>query len=217
MADIDLIPADYRVWLTQRDLLRRFGIIVVFLCVLLACTGAALKNMADSARARAADLRTANAITQQQHQQLETLRAQEAEYARQLALLRGLRAGAAVEDIFEVIDNSLAAGQLWFDDWSFRRAGVIVAGEQRGIETGYFVIVSEDGSNAASDFEVETHMSIRGQAKDHQALSSFVRALFGQQLIKDVSVQRTSQTEFASGHVVDFEITVVLNSAPRES
>ena len=60
-------------------------------------------------------------------------------------------------------------------------------------------------------------MSIRGQAQDHQALSGFVRALFEQDLIKDVSVQRTSRTELGTRRVVDFDITVVLNSSSTES
>jgi len=95
---------------------------------------------------------------------------------------------------------------------------VNVDGEQRGVETGYFIIVSEDADPFANpDLEVETHMTIHGQAKDHQALSKFVRALFEQQDIKDVNVQRTSQTNYANGRAVDFDMTVVLNSAFKES
>ena len=126
--------------------------------------------------------------------------------------------GAAVDDIFSLVDRSIVAGDLWFTDWSFRRAGIIVDGEQRGVETGYFVIVSEQNSmRTNNDLSVETHMTIRGQAKDHQALSKFVRALFEQREIKDVNVRKTSQTDYGSGRVVDFNMTVVLNSVSRDS
>ena len=59
-------------------------------------------------------------------------------------------------------------------------------------------------------------MSIHGQARDHQALSNFVRALFEQGQISDVSVQKTTRVEYGGGTVVDFNLTVVLASEPRE-
>ncbi|MDJ0709614.1 MAG: PilN domain-containing protein [Woeseiaceae bacterium] len=218
MASIDLIPNDYRVWLSQRRTLRAAGIVLGATAALIFGGATAVGNAARASQQEAADLRVRNAITQQQQQDLQAMKAQQAEYERQWSLLRGLRAGAAVEDIFRIVDESLDGDKLWFVDWSFRRAGVIVDGEQRGVETGYFIIVSqEDGAPAEHDYAVETHMSIHGQAHDHQALSAFVRALFEQELIKDVSVQRTTRSDLGARRVVDFDITVVLNSSPRGS
>ncbi len=217
MADIDLIPNDYRNWLGQQSLIRKYVAAFFVVNIAIAVAAAGFSQMTESARQRAVQLKSENAITQQQQIQLQQLRDQQTEYERQWSLLRGLRAGAAIDDIFTLIDRSLVAGDLWFLDWSFRRAGVIVDGEQRGVETGYFIIVSEETDPFADpDLEVETHMTIHGQAKDHQALSKFVRALFEQQDIKDVNVQKTSQTDYANGRAVDFDMTVVLNSAYKE-
>ena len=215
MAEIDLIPSDYRRWLDQRRLLRDFAIFVAVIAALIVAASEWSRIQTVDARDRAAQLRTNNAISQQQQQQLEQLRNQQAEFRRQLSLLRGLRAGAAIEDIFAIIDQSIVEGDLWFVDWSFRRAGVIVNGEQRGVETGYFIIADPD-AEGGGNFEVETHMSIHGQARDHQALSNFVRALFEQRHISDVSVQKTSRVDYGGGSVVDFNLTVVLASEPRE-
>jgi len=218
MADIDLIPVDYRNWLLQQAVVRKYVIAFVLLNALILAVGMVLGHTAQQAQAKVVQLRSDNAITQQQQAQLQQLKDQQAELERRWSLLRGLRAGAAVDDIFSLIDRSIVGGDLWFLDWSFRRAGVIVDGQQRGVETGYFVIVSEQEEPLAdSDLVVETHMNIHGQAKDHQALSKFVRALFEQPDIKDVNVQKTSQTDFANGRVVDFNLTVVLNSAIRKT
>lgn len=218
MADLDLIPNDYRNWLIQQAVVRKYVIGLALLCLLIVAGATLLGKTAQQAQARIVQLKTENAITQQQQAQLQQLKEQQAEYERQWSLLRGLRAGAAVDDIFSLIDRSLIAGDLWFLDWSFRRAGVIVDGEQRGVETGYFIIVAEDSDPFANpDLEVETHMTIHGQARDHQALSKFVRALFEQQDIKDVNVQKTSQVNYANGHAVDFDMTIVLNSALKDS
>jgi cell division protein FtsB len=217
MTDIDLIPVDYRDWLGRQAIARKYITSLVMLSVVILAGSLFLGNAAKSEQARASQLKSDNAITQQQQLQLQQLKDQRAEFERQWSLLRGLRAGAAVDDIFSLIDDSLVAGELWFLEWSFRRSGVIVDGERRGVETGYFIIVADENDPLAnSNLEIETHMTIRGQANDHQALSKFVRALFEQQAIKDVSVQRTSQTDYANGRVIDFDLTVVLNSASRE-
>ena len=218
MAEIDLIPNDYRNWLGQQSLVRKYVVGFAILNILLLVASVGFGQMAEQSRQQALQLKSENAITQQQQMQLQQLKDQQNEYERQWSLLRGLRAGAAIDDIFTLIDRSLIAGDLWFLEWSFRRAGVIVDGEQRGIETGYFIIVAEETDPFADpDLEVETHMTIHGQARDHQALSKFVRALFEQEDIRDVNVQKTSQTDYADGRAVDFDMTVVLNSAYKES
>ena len=218
MAEIDLIPVDYRDWLARKATLVKYAVALMLINAVIVGVGLVIGNLTERQQSRALALKTENAITQQQQAQLQQLRDQQIEYERRWSLLRGLRAGAAIDDIFSLIDRSIINGELWFIDWSFRRAGVIVNGEQRGVETGYFIIVDEKSDPFASkDLSVETHMTIQGQAKDHQALSKFVRALFEQPDIKDVNVQRTSQTDYAGGRVVDFNMTVVLNSASRDS
>jgi len=218
MAELDLIPQDYRSWLRQRAMLRQYVIVFAVLNVLVLASSGVLAQLSKKATGMVRDLQSQSAITEQQQDQLEQLRIQQAEYERRWSLLRGLRAGAAVEDIFKIIDEALSSKDLWFVDWDFRRAGVVVDGETRDVETGYFLIVLEDGSyNDNTEWQVETHMTVSGQARDHQALSTFVRALFEQQSIKDVSVQKTSLTDYANGRVVEFELTIILNSAVEVS
>lgn len=199
-------------------MLRRYAAAFLAASIALLFTGGMFDQLADRTRGEASRLKAESDITQQKQAEIERLDAEQREYEGQLSLLYGLRAGAAIEDIFSIVDRSFAAGELWFLDWSFQRAGIIVDGEKRGIETGYFIIVSEDGEPASGqDLEVETRMTIRGQAQNHQSLSKFVRALFEQRDIRDVSVQKTSQADYASRRVVDFAITIVLNSALGES
>lgn len=199
-------------------MLRRYAAAFIAANIALLLTGGMFDQLADRTLGEASRLKAESDITQQKQAEIERLDAEQREYEGQLSLLYGLRAGAAIEDIFSIVDRSFAAGELWFLDWSFQRAGIIVDGEKRGIETGYFIIVSEDGEPASGqDLEVETRMTIRGQAQNHQSLSKFVRALFEQRDIRDVSVQKTSQADYASRRVVDFAITIVLNSALGES
>lgn len=214
MAELDLIPQDYRNWLKQRAMFHQYIIIFALLNVIVLASSGVLAQLSKNAMGTVQNLQSQSAITEQQQVQLEQLREQQVEYERRWSLLRGLRAGAAVEDIFTIIDQALVNNDLWFVDWSFRRAGVVVDGETRDVETGYFLIVLEDGQyDDNTEWEVETHMTVNGQARDHQALSTFVRALFEQDSIKDVSVRKTALVDYANGRVVSFELTIILNSA----
>lgn len=213
MAELDLIPQDYRDRLQQHAELRRFAVLFAILNVIILASSGAFGHLSKQASVRIQELKSQSAITEQQQLQLEELSAQQKEYEQRWSLLRGLRAGAAVDDIFRIIDRAIANKDIWFEDWSFRRAGVVVDGETRGVETGYFVVVPADGQPAETpEWQVETHMVLEGRALDHQALSTFVRALFEQPDIKDVSVQRTSLTNYANDRVVSFDLTIILNS-----
>jgi Tfp pilus assembly protein PilN len=213
MAEIDLIPHDYRKWRERQRLLLRSGVALVALNAAIVAAALGVEHRIDEQRARAAELNVNNTITEQQQARLEELDAKQTEFERRWSLLRGLRAGAAVDDVFTLIDRALVPGDLWFLDWSFRRAGIVVNGQTRGIETGYFIIVDqEQPAPGKADLSIETHMTIHGQARDHQALSTFVRALFDQDDIKDVNVQKTARVGYAGGQVVDFDMTIVLNS-----
>lgn len=213
MGELDLIPLDYRNQLKQRAMLRQFLMTFAIMNIVILASSALFTQLSRQSTARIQELQSQSAITDQQQAQLEQLSTQQSEYERRWSLLRGLRAGAAVEDIFRIIDQALVDDDLWFVNWSFRRAGVVVDGETRGIETGYFLIVSpDDQSREVPTWQVETHMVLEGRAVDHQALSTFVRSLFEQPDIKDVSVQRTSLTDYANGRIVSFDLTIVLNS-----
>lgn len=213
MAELDLIPDDYRNRLKQRAELRQFAVLFAILNIVVLASAGAFGQLSKQASVRIQELKSQSAITEQQQLRLETLSAQQKEYEQRWSLLRGLRAGAAVEDIFRIIDRAIVNDDIWFENWSFRRAGVVVDGEARGVETGYFVVVPADGQPTETpEWQVETHMVLEGRALDHQALSTFVRALFEQPDIKDVSVQRTSQTNYANGRVVSFDLNIILNS-----
>lgn len=213
MAELDLIPDDYRKRLVRHGEIRQYAIAFAILNVVILGSAGLFGQLSRLANEEVLELKTQSAITEQQQTQLQHLSGQQKEYERRWSLLRGLRAGAAIEDVFRIIDRAIVNDDLWFENWSFRRAGVVVDGETRGIETGYFVIVEEDGQAAGNpDWQVETHMVLEGRALDHQALSTFVRALFEQPDIKDVSVQKTSLTDYANGRVVSFDLTIILNS-----
>ena len=212
MADIDLIPTDYRfqVWLRRSRI--RFGIALGALSLVAAASYFGLVFATGQVQAEVEALQARQVVTTQQRDELTRLEETKRTYERQLALLEGLRSGAAAQSMFETVDRALVDG-VWFLDWEFRRAGSVVEQKTRTVATGYFIVVpAGEGRAAEETWKIDTHMAIRGQAQDYSALSSFVRSLLDQPEIQSVRVLESTLLPSATSAVVQFSLAVVVNS-----
>ncbi|MGB5538977.1 MAG: hypothetical protein WBO37_02690 [Gammaproteobacteria bacterium] len=211
MTEIDLIPTDYRyrIWLQGRA--RQVVSVVVVLLVALLLVMTTMHYLSGRADARIAELQAQQAITAQQREQLTRLDGNRAELESRLALLGGLRGGAAASAMFVAIDRAMVQGDVWFKGWEFNRAGSVVERRQEATSNGYFIVMpAADGTESTEAWKIETHMKIRGQAKDHSALSGFVRRLYQQPEILDVRILNTSVA--ANSRFVDFNLAVTVNA-----
>ena len=216
MSDIDLIPQAYRTWRWQSRWIKRTALLLGGLVGILILGSSALGVATASARSRVEALQHRQAVTAQQRADLERLGAEKTELERQFRLLSGLRSGAAAEDMFVTIDRALTSDDVWFLEWQFQRAGVMVGEEVRTVNTGYFLVVPDGADKlAADDLRVQTHMTIRGQARDHSALASFIRRLFAQPEIDDIRIGRTALNRSKQTSTVSFDLEVVLNTDVR--
>ncbi len=215
MSSIDLIPADYRERVQRTGRVRQVVWIVAGLVLLLALASVVLAGKTRELKQQTDQLRSRHALTALQREQLDLLNTRLADLNEEWFLLRGLRSGAAAEDLFLIVDRALPDNDVWFERWSFQRAGVIVAEAPRTVETGYFIVVAQESPQEGKpDWHVKTHMNIQGQARDHAALSRFVRGLYEQSEIQTVKLNRTRVREYANATVVDFELAVVLHNEP---
>jgi len=213
MNDIDLIPQAYHTRRWQSRWIVFAAISLGGLVALLVSGSLAVDAATDNARTKVAELQRQQTITAQQRADLEELGSEKADLEGQFRLLSGLRSGAAAEKMFVTVDRALTGDDVWFLSWQFQRAGVVVEGEARTVNTGYFIVVPEGADQAAGeDLQVQTHMTIQGQARDHSALSGFVRRLFEQAEIDDVRIRRTSLNRSNQSGIVDFDLAIVLNT-----
>lgn len=213
MSDIDLIPQAYHTRRWQSRWIVYTAISLAGLVGILVSGSFAIDAATDNARTKVAALQRQQAITAQQRADLEKLGSEKDDLEGQFRLLSGLRSGAAAEKMFVTIDRALTGDDVWFLKWQFQRAGVVVEGEARTVNAGYFIVVPDGVNQAAADeLRVQTHMTIQGQARDHSALSGFVRRLFEQTEIDDVRIRRTSLNRSNQSGVVDFDLAIVLNT-----
>jgi len=210
MTDIDLIPADYR------DRIKVYGwarytIAAGAAVLVLSIAGYfPLDSINKKISVDISALQSRQQISSQQSEILAALNSKKVNFERQLSLLAGLRGGAAAVAMFKTIDNVLSDNEVWFLDWQFQRAGHAVEKKPETVNTGYFIIISDDSGSGEEAWMVETHMTIRGQAKDHAALSRFVRKLFDQPEIHDVRILNTSR--LPNARIVNFDLAVTVNT-----
>jgi hypothetical protein len=211
MAEIDLIPTDYRsrIWLQGKAL--NLGVMVALLVVLLLLALSVLHFQAAAANRRITELQKLQAISAQQREQLAQLDRKRSALESRLALLGGLRGGAVASAMFETIDRAMVKGDVWFQSWEFNRAGSMVEHKPETISNGYFIIIpATTGEKQDEAWKIETNMKIHGQAKDYSALSGFVRRMYQQPEIQDVRIINTAV--IGNAQSVDFNLAVTVNT-----
>ncbi len=213
MTEVDLIPSDYRLKCWFGRALKKLGIAftVLVLCTLLAFV--TVRQGLQRVTGEVEALQSQQAISTRQRDELARLNETRTRYQRQLELLQGLRSGAAAVSMFETIDRSLSGNDVWFLNWEFRRAGHLVSEKEQTVNTGYFIVLPADkGKKNKEAWRIETHMSIKGQARDHSALSQFVQRLLLQAEIQDVHVLNTDLRRVDDTPVVEFDLAVIVNT-----
>ena len=214
MAEIDLIPTDYRRDLQVLGWLRTLGFFFLGLVGVLAVALAGLEYATRLAQAELEQLQSAEAAAIGQRAQLARLESEQADLRKRLDLLNALHHGTSARQMFVAVDRSLD-GRVWFMDWKFRRAGELVAREPEAVHAGYFLVVPDlEQTGVEKAWLMQTHMEIRAQARDHTALADFVSRLVKQPEVAEVRVLQTQVREYTSSQVVDFELAVVVREGP---
>ena len=217
---MDLIPADYRRYVQQLQLLQRWGISVLVIIAVAVVTSAGLKYMSSEYQSEIIVLEKKKAISSHQRGILQELEKDRQLLTKKREVLEKLRGGALAEDMFVNIDRALEGRNIWFKNWKFVRAGSKTSEQPKGVNTGYFIVIPEgDRVNQKEQeaWQIQTHMEVSGQATDHEALSSFVRRILQQPQIGDVRILNTHQQSTANRTVVDFKLVIMVNSGYRNS
>ena len=209
MADIDLIPTDYRnlIWLKSK--IKLLGVSIASMLAITAMVFMVMQFTTSKLNGKINALQKQQEITTHLHAEIARLNENKQNLEHQLAVLNSLRSGAAAPEMFTTIDRAMSDGDVWFESWEFRRAGSTVTQKEATSSNVYFIIPSADKDETTDTaWKIETHMTIKGQAKDHSALSLFVRRLYNQPEIHNVKILNT--TTAANMKAVDFNLAVTV-------
>ena len=217
---MDLVPADYRRYIQQLQLLHRWGLFTLVIIAVSVSISLGLKYMASEYQKEIVVLEKKKAISSHQRGILQDLEKDRSLLTKKHRILEKLRGGALAEDMFVNIDRALNGKNIWFKNWKFIRAGSKTSEKPRGVNTGYFIVIPEsDRANQKEKeaWQIQTHMEVSGQATDHEALSSFVHRVLQQPQIGDVRILNTRQQVIMDKTVVDFKLVIMVNSGYANS
>ena len=88
MAELDLIPTDYRNWMTRRGMTRQYVVAFVILNIVILTSSGVLAMLSRNAMVQVRELQSQSAITAQQQSRLEQLTVQQKEFERRWSLLQ---------------------------------------------------------------------------------------------------------------------------------
>ena len=211
MSEFNLIDSSYRRRVDKKHWL--IGIVVAYvgLLLVLGVGRASLLDHIEESRGEIESLQSDTESILSRKRALRELQTKKAQLQRKLAVLDGLVEGPDIEQIFHAVERSLN-DDTWFVDWSFRRAGELVDVGTEEINTGYFIIVSENPEQQQA-WKIRTHMEINAQSISHSALASFVRNLGNQPEVEHVQIDSTRTQNIGTLEVIHFSLAVVLNTA----
>lgn len=217
---MNLIPEDYKRYVQQLFILQRWAVVMAIFIVLATSVSFSLSYAANAYQKEIVVLEKKKAISSQKRSQLQTLEKDRNKLEEKYDVLEKLRGGALAENMFVAVDKALDDKNVWFTSWRFDRAGSRTNELPKGVNTGYFIIIPENeriNKKAQEAWEIQTHMKVDGEAKDHDALSSFVRRLLQQPQIDDIRILNTQQRTHSNTTVVDFKLVITVNSGYRQS
>jgi len=217
---MDLVPADYRRYVQQLQLLQHWGLLIGVIIAASVMLAAGLKYMSIEYQKEIVVLEKKKAISSHQRGILQDLEKDRNLLMKKRQVLEKLRGGALAEDMFVNIDRALDGRNIWFKNWKFTRAGSMTSEKPKGVNTGYFIVIPESdrvNQKEQEAWRIQTHMEVSGQATDHEALSSFVRRVLQQPQIGDVRILNTQQQASADKTVIDFKLVIMVNSGYTNS
>ena len=217
---MDLVPADYRRYVQQLQLLQHWGLLIGVIIAASVMLAAGLKYMSIEYQKEIVVLEKKKAISSHQRGILQDLEKDRNLLMKKRQVLEKLRGGALAEDMFVNIDRALDGRNIWFKNWKFTRAGSMTSEKPKGVNTGYFIVIPESdrvNQKEQEAWRIQTHMEVSGQATDHEALSSFVRRVLQQPQIGDVRILNTQQQANADKTVIDFKLVIMVNSGYTNS
>jgi hypothetical protein len=209
MGDIDLIPTDYRnrVWFLGK--VKLLGISIISMIVITTIIYTSILLTDKKLHSKISELQKQEEATSQRRSEIAQFNEDIQKLEHLLLLVDSLRSGTAAPEMFTTIDRAMTDTDVWFDNWEYQRVGSPVEQIDQSPKDGsLFIQPAGNGTQTDTAWKIETHMTIKGQAKDHSALSRFVRRLSKQPEILQIKILNT--TTATHMNVVDFNIAVTV-------
>jgi Tfp pilus assembly protein PilN len=203
MAEIDMIPREYRDGVRVRRALRATGIALAVVAVLGATAHIGLRWRTAALDRQVAALEAAAAQDQADAERGAALQAEQARRRRQSAVLHALRREGELAALAQGLDAALT-DQVWL-------TGLDVERDIQAASPGAAKPADPDGSLEELDadgWRLSSAVQLSGQAENYRAVTAFLAALGRQPGVANLKLVGSSAA--ADGQAVDFRATGTL-------
>ncbi len=214
MADIDLIPSDYRQRLSTARTVKTAVLMVLLVLLLNGLVIFALLTMQNKAQTTADSLTTQYVIAEQKQSQLASLSAQLKAVEEQIYTLEGLKGGGRITRLFNALDKALDRSEVRFLHWDVYRTAKFSNSKDKIQAYGFSWQLPQQlkSQRRAEIWRVDLAMEIRAHARNYSLLSDFVDNMLAQPEFEVVEIDRSKLREIGDDKRVEFVISVIVNS-----
>jgi len=222
MTGIDLIPADYRDMLRVRRWFKLSIISVAVIVMVTVLTKGALAYLIEAQNDAIGHLQQSKTSVVNNEKILDSLTRQKSSIEYKLDILNSLQHGPATNKLFTAIDKAMSK-DIWFQEMSYLNKPETDKVKGETVNTGYFIVVPQgsestrDAKNPGKQNKLLTKVEIKGQARDHSVLASFVNRLNAQPVFSTVKIVNTQLRRYTKTEVVDFTLAASTQPLPESS
>jgi Tfp pilus assembly protein PilN len=209
MAEVDLIPEDYRQAAHLKRFSKKFLLVFAFIVLLVALGKGLLSFLVAMENKRTMTLETSEVLIVEHRNLLKKLDQHRADLQQRLAILDSLRGGPPAQRMFQIIDRAVNQS-VWFTSLRFKRTKEDLQALTQSRDTGYFRVVQQTDNRQHGESQEQMRMEINGQALNHSALADLVKKLLDQQEVHDVHILNTSTLQYPSGQVTAYKLVVTI-------
>lgn len=213
MAELDLIPEDYRLYLKATYFLKVAIVVYLILSTTIGGSYFMLNKKIDVLGKSISDFEAKKLLIAEQQQVLSELQKKKQRLDERIKVLYSLRDGPEAKKMFNVINSSLVEG-IWFKRWKFKNDSELTkASLIENISNGYQIIFKDElKPNMVKAWRLNTFMEISGQAINHTKLASLVNNLITMEEINDVKILSTSRTKGMIDNVINYDLAITINN-----
>jgi cell division protein FtsB len=215
MADMDLIPDDYRQRLDLKRVLRNFIVASVAVAICIALGKALLTYLIWRENVQVVRLEQQEQVLQNNKGKAEQYRQQKQITEQQIAALNELRGHDRVDAFLRAMDSAYAEG-VWFDSLRFmRRSGTGSLDNVRTAVNAGIIVVPE-GAEDQQSLDINHGVEIIGHSLSHSILAEFMRNLGAEESVADLRLIDTGTRNYTTTQVVDFKLNLKISEKAKE-
>lgn len=215
MAEMDLIPDEFRRTLRLQRLVRNFVSACLLVVGGVAIAWVALGYLVSSEKAQVARLQQQESLAESNRAKAAELQRRKHEIEEQLVALAKLRGEKRVPLLLSAVDRAHDEG-IWFDSVQFlrRAAAVNTAANPPGAvkAAGILVVPNTPAGRDVAGFDQS--VDITGHALNHSVLADFMGRLGAQAGVSDLRLIDTRLRDYLTTQVVDFTLNLQVGKQP---